>query len=296
MKPIRYGVIGAGGYLGRQLIHYMGQHGLPVEIIPYNRARKEFNIAEPGSQHCDVLLNLGTPNEIFARQEGSVPAKAIEEWSGHLETAIQLSQPSHIVHLSTFHIFGTPESEMNDDSPALGGNAYGDLHLTCLAFVKKMATAYGIALSTVIPTNIYGTISRNLVPRTDLILNLAIDKLRTNDPLQLRSDGSGLRDFLWIEDALRAFCAVLLQAPKTTAETIVVASETTISVREALDGLFSVLGKGTFESWCEFGSLEEKVVPFSFSCKKIKAIMGAWQPQSVLSAATLQKNIFNTNE
>jgi nucleoside-diphosphate-sugar epimerase len=201
MSSFVCGVIGAGGYLGQQLAHHINKYRLPIGIIPYSRAHRRFSTDKPELRNYDVLLNLGTPNEVFARQGGITAQKAIDEWSNHLETAIRLSKPLHIVHLSTFHIFGNLESAMGDTSLTVGGNAYGDLHLTCLEVVKKIASESGIALSNVIPSNIYGTISPGLTPRTDLILNLAIEKLRTNEPLLLKSNGSGLRDFLWIEDA-----------------------------------------------------------------------------------------------
>jgi nucleoside-diphosphate-sugar epimerase len=296
MKHIHCGVIGAGGYLGQQLTHHIHKYALPIEVIPYNRKHQKFSTDKSALQNYEVLLNLGTPNEIFARQGGATAQKAIEKWSNHLEVAIRLSKPSHVVHFSTFHIFGNLESAMDDNSPTVGGNAYGDLHLECLEVVKRKTSEFGIPLSIVIPSNIYGSISPNLTARTDLILNLAIEKLRTNEPLVLKSNGSGLRDFLWIEDALLAFCAIISQKPSTQYETIVVASEMTTSVRNAIETLFSVLGRGTFESWCNVGSISEKIVPFSFACKKLKTIMGDWHPKSVFSAASSQKVILNSNE
>lgn len=296
MSRLQCGVIGAGGYLGQQLAHHIDKYSLPIELIPYNRKSRKFSIDNAELQQHDVLLNLGTPNEVYARQGGFTAEKAIEEWSNHLEIAVRLSEPLHIVQLSTFHIFGNLENAMDDTSPVLGGNAYGDLHLRCLELVKKTTSKSGIGLSIVIPSNIFGTISTDLTPRTDLILNLAIEQLRTNKPLLLRSNGVGLRDFLWIEDALQAFCAIISKKNVRSDETIVVASENTTSVRNAIEALFSVFGTGTFESWCEFGNTSEKVVPFSFSCKKLRAIMGQWHPKNVLSAAVSQKSIFNSNE
>ena len=105
-----------------------------------------------------------------------------------------------------------------------------------------------------------------------------------------------MRDFLWIEDALQAFCAIISQEHGTANQTIVVASEMTTSVRNAIGELFSILGTGAFESWCEFGTISENVVPFSFSCKNLKALMGKWRPQSVLSAAHIQSAIFNSTK
>jgi nucleoside-diphosphate-sugar epimerase len=297
MKKIQCGVIGASGYLGQQLAHYVKANKLEIDIIPYDRLHRRFiSEGRDAQTNFDVLLNLGTPNEVFARQGGQIAINAIKEWSEHLDIAIQQAKPIDVVHLSTFHIFGNLESTMNDDSPTIGGNSYGDLHLTCLEIVKELASNYATSLSNIIPSNIYGTVSPSLIPRTDLILNLALERLRNHQFLQLKSDGTGLRDFLWIEDALQAFCAVISRKTTKDYDTVVVASEITMSVQKALEALFSVLGKGTFASWCEFGPLSEKVIPFTFSCNNLKTIMGEWKPQNVLSAAGNQKTIFNINE
>jgi nucleoside-diphosphate-sugar epimerase len=297
MKKIQCGVIGAGGYLGQQLTHYIIKNEIAIDIIPYNRLFRKFITERKEAQtNFDVLLNFGTPNEVFARQGGETAKSAIKEWSEHLEIAVQKANPKQVVHLSTFHIFGNLESSMNDNSPTIGGNAYGDLHLTCLEIVKKVASKYAICLSNIIPSNIYGTVSPYLIPRTDLILNLALEHLRNQQCLQLKSDGSGLRDFLWIEDALKAFCAIITNKTTKDYNTVVVASETTMSVKMALEALFTILGNGAFKSWCEFGKLSENISPFTFSCNNLKTIIGEWQPLNVLTAASSQKAIFDRNE
>lgn len=295
MKNILCGVIGASGYLGRQLTYYIDQCTLPIEIIHFSRKIQKFISGMHKQRNFDVLLNLGTPNEVVARIGGITAEKAVEEWSNHFEVAIRLAEPLQCIHISTFHIFGTPENALDDTSLIVGGNAYGDLHIRCLEFVKKICSELGIGLSIVVPTNIFGTVVPDLTPRTDLILNLAIERLRARQTLQLRSNGAGLRDFLWIEDAMQAFCAIISQTPVESRETIVVASEMATSVRDALKALFSVFGTGVFESWCELGGICETVTPLSVSCKKLRNLMGQWHSKSVLAAAFCQKAIFNSS-
>jgi len=296
MKKIICGVIGARGYLGRQLATYIVQRNLPIQILPFSRETQQFLSEKHEDQRLDVLLNFGTPNEVVARQGGTVAKKTIAEWFDHFLSAVRLTEPARCVHISTYHIFGVPDGVMNEDSSIIGGNAYGDLHITCLDFVKRICSEKDIVLSTIIPTNIFGTVALDLMPRTDLILNLAIERLRERQTLSLRSDGSGVRDFLWIEDALEALCQLILQMPCESQETIVVASESTVAVREALETLFSVLGKGTFGEWCKWGAASDQVKPFFASSQKLRDLIGGWHPKSILEAARSQQIVFNTSQ
>ena len=293
MYNIDCGIIGSGGYLGQQLFNYISKKKTPIRLIPYNRGNHSFIVESSTIQNFDVLLNFGTPNEIVARQGGSIAKNAITEWSRHIRIAIELSKPTHIVNVSTFHIFGNLMMQTDENSPTLGGNAYGDLHLKCLEVINEIATEFGVAITTVIPTNIYGTVNKDLVPRSDLILNLAINKLLLNESVKLNSSGNSFRDFLWIEDALEALCATIFNTPSSPSGRFVIASEHTYTVRNALEILFSVLGSGEFNNWCKFGLIQEDVAPFSFSCDKLRLFMKNWQPKSIFNAGLVQKSIFN---
>jgi nucleoside-diphosphate-sugar epimerase len=296
MKKILCGVIGVRGYLGRQLSTYIAQRDLPIQILPFSRELQQFLSGKYEGQHHDVLLNFGTPNEVVARQGGTVAQKAIAEWSDHFLSAVRLAEPTRCMHISTFHIFGVPDGVMNEESSLIGGNAYGNLHITCLDLVKRICSGKDIVLSTIIPTNIFGTVALDLIPRTDLILNLAIELLREMQTLSLRSNGSGVRDFLWIEDALEALCQLILQTPCESQETVVVASEKSLSVREALEALFSVLGKGTFGEWCKWGAALDPIKPFFASSQKLRDLIGGWHPKSILEAARSQQIVFNKSK
>jgi nucleoside-diphosphate-sugar epimerase len=293
INNIQCGVIGTNGYLGQQLVSYICKNKIPIRLIPYDRGKYNFVNENNISQIYDVLLNLGTPNEIIARQGGFIAEKAIAEWSKHIRIAIQLSKPRQILNVSTFHIFGNLLMHTDENTPTLGGNPYGDLHLKCLEIINAIAAEFGVEIITVIPTNIYGTVNRNLVPRSDLILNLAINKLLLNESVKLNSSGNSFRDFLWIEDVLEAFCKIILNTSSVSSGRFVIASEHTYTVRNALEILFSVLGSGEFNNWCKFGLIQEDVAPFSFSCDKLRLFMKNWQPKSIFNAGLVQKSIFN---
>lgn len=295
MENVTCGIIGGGGYLGRQLAAFIEMRQIPIEVIAFSREKRGF--ATPASNgrigKIDVLLNLGSPNEVVARQGGRLAEDALISWGECFLMAVRQSSPARCVHVSTFHIFGSPQGLINESLPLSAGNAYGDIHLKCLHYVEEACLKEGVALTTVIPTNIYGTVSAELNPRNDLIINLALEKLLKREVLQLSSDGNGLRDFLWIEDVLDALCRFILRLYGQSNEMFIVASEKTVSVRDALNSLFQEFGKGKLDEWYMWGMKTDPVVPFTVSSDKLRDLTGDWSPKVLAEAAQIQKVIFN---
>lgn len=292
MRKVTCGVIGAGGYLGRQLAAFIEIRKIPIEIIVFSRENRRFAIPESDGQleKIDVLLNLGSPNEVVARQGGG-GEHALISWTECFFAAVRQASPARCVHVSTFHIFGSPTGLVNEYLPMSGGNVYGDIHLKCLRYVEEVCHKEGVALTTIIPTNIYGTVSVELCPRNDLIINLALQKLLKREVLRLNSDGNGLRDFLWIEDVLDALCRFILHSQFQSNGMFIVASEKTLSVRDALNFLFQEFGEGKLDECYKWGAMTDQVVPFAVSSSKLKSVIGDWRPKMLPEATQIQKMI-----
>ncbi|MBI3351110.1 MAG: NAD-dependent epimerase/dehydratase family protein [Nitrospirae bacterium] len=292
MSEVVCGVIGARGYLGRQLNSYIAQRGLAIRIVPFDRISQRFETVGNNPKSFDILLNLGSPNEIVSRGPAVASKKAIEEWWKNFKAAVNLARPKRCLHVSTFHIFGSVEGIVDEQSPLLGGNSYGDTHLECLSRVTGWLSVQGLPCTILVPTNIYGSVDIALMPRTDLILNLAIERCLNEKPVVLTSDGLGLRDFLWIEDALYAFSRFIEGDGLATNQTILVSSGITIPVADALKSIFHSLGKGRFEDWCKFGNINDVSSKFSVSSKKLEKLIDGWHPKSVETAGQCLKSIF----
>lgn len=295
MRKVTCGIIGGGGYLGRQLAAFIGMRKIPIEVIAFSREERRF--ATPANngriEKIDVLLNLGSPNEVVARQGGRLAEDALISWAECFLMAVRQTSPARCVHVSTFHIFGSPRGLVSECLPLSAGNVYGDIHLKCLRYVEEVCLKEGVALITIIPTNIYGTVSVELSPRSDLIINLALEKLLKREVLKLNSDGNGLRDFLWIEDVLDALCRFILHSHGQSNEMFIVASEKTLSVRDALNSLYQKFGEGRLDECYKWGVKTDPVVPFTVSSGKLRDLTGDWRPKMLAEATQIQKVIFN---
>jgi nucleoside-diphosphate-sugar epimerase len=266
---------------------------IPIEVIAFSREKRRF--ATPASngqsKKIDILLNLGSPNEVVSRQGGRLAEDALISWGECFLMAVQQSLPARCVHVSTFHIFGSPQGLVNECLPLSAGNTYGDIHLKCLRYVEEVCLKEGVALTTVIPTNIYGTVSVELPPRNDLIINSALERLLKREVFKLNSDGNGLRDFLWIEDVLDALCRFILRLHGQSNEMYIVASEKTLSVRDALNYLSQEFGECILNECYMWGLKTDLVVPFTVSSGKLRDLTGDWRPKMFSEAAKLQKII-----
>lgn len=294
MKKLICGLIGGGGYIGQQLRAFIKHRNIPIDIVRFSREKEYFESYADNNriEKIDILLNLGSPNEVIARLGGHVADKAFSSWSNFFLKAIQESSPYRCIHISTFHIFDLRGGLIDESSPLSCTNAYGALHVKCLEYVQNLCLKEKVALTTIVPTNIYGTISTDLRPRNHLILNFAIDKLLKGEVMQLTSCGNGFRDFLWIEDALSALCSLIMEMHGNSHERFIIASENMYTLRDALHALFQVFGNGEFNSWCKFGSEIDSLQKFTISSNKLRSFIADWNPKTICTAAKIQKQIF----
>lgn len=289
---IRCGVIGYNGYLGQQLKMYNHCNEYALTLIQYDRSTNMFILDEEESSSIDVILDLGTPNEVVARSDPFHADQSLNEWNRHLIYAVEQAKPSKLVHFSTLHIFGRLKGEITEKLPFLGGNPYGDLHISALKIIRDLCVKNCINECVIIPSNIYGSIDKDHIGRTNLILNLAIDCALKGKPLQLASNGKGLRDFLWIEDLLR-FLVITIMDDVNDNPLFLVASGTTSSIAESLRTIHHNLCRGNFDDWVTFGESKEIPHPFSVSINGVSKYLNDWKPLSISDAMKRIAEIHN---
>lgn len=79
MEKVTCGIIEGGGYLGRQLAAFIEMPQTPIEVIAFSKEKREFATTAINGriEKIDVLLNLGSKNEVVARQGGRLAEDAL---------------------------------------------------------------------------------------------------------------------------------------------------------------------------------------------------------------------------
>jgi nucleoside-diphosphate-sugar epimerase len=272
-------VIGLGGYLGSQLQHYVLKNKLPLNLIAYDRNKNGFpDWVHSPAEKVRLLLNLGSPNDWIARDEGSNYLYQVGLWKRIFENAADQVRPTRVIHLSTIHIINKNNSLTLDP--------YVLSHIECLDNVRKYCSSNKIFLQTVYASNIFGTLKSGMMPRENLILNKAIISLLSNKPIKLNNNGSAVRNFLWIGDFISNLTNLFFSNNLT--EEIVLASEESLEIKLALKVLHKHLAGGlNFEDWCFFGGEHDGATKDAGNIRRLESECTSFE-----SSCKLQANIF----
>lgn len=220
-------ILGGLGYLGSRLAEALAGDG-PVTVSSRrtSAARTRWLAAHAPAvtwQHFDsgdasdvtgefdAVINCATPS---AAEAGRDPAGATELALKTVETCLRLlkdGRARRVIHFSTFHVYGSPDSRVirETDAPR-PTHAYGEMHLACEQTLRAFRSHAPIAVLR--PTNIIGAPAHgDLGVQSNLLFLDCCRQAACDQKIVLRSNGRGYRDFVPMEDAIRAVQLLLGQ-------------------------------------------------------------------------------------
>lgn len=222
MKP-QVLVLGAAGFIGRQLAESLASQGL--DVIAATRQPASFGaggIANAVSSFDDarhflpVLANcMAVVHAASASTPGSSAAQP--QLDGNLRTTLALiealQQMPHcrLLFLSSGGtLYGNRNTPAVEDDPLRPRSYHGAGKAAAEHFIQAWAAQYEGTAVVLRPSNVYGP---GQLPRAGFaIIPTALDCAQRNTPLTLWGDGRSIRDYLYIDD-LVALCEASLSAP-----------------------------------------------------------------------------------
>ena len=103
-----------------------------------------------------------------------------------------------MVFISTAAVYGIPtENPVSEDAPKKPNTPYGMSKLTAESYVKLYHKLYGLTYTILRFFNLYGPTGKGVIP---IFVNRALNK----ENLTLLGSGDQMRDFLYVEDAVKA--------------------------------------------------------------------------------------------
>lgn len=219
-------VTGGAGFIGSHLVEALLESGANVTVLDFMNQRSLINL-NTSLSHIELIniniLSLDAKELIAAKQfdiiyhlanNAHVPS-SIDSPTSDLENTllstfnlletIRLKSPkTSFVYLSSAAVYGNPGHVPIDESAPLAPiSPYGVSKLAAERYVAVYSNLYGLKSVTLRPFSVYG-------PRqTKQVIYDLIDKLHRN-PLELNlyGDGSQVRDFCYVSDAVRAILLV----------------------------------------------------------------------------------------
>ena len=248
-------LIGGNGFLGSALARALAGAGNAVHVlsrsvepghrsgIAYHRGSQDDTavVAALLSECCTVvhLASTTTPGSsarspAIDTEENLLPATKLAE-------VMSVLPPDRLLFVSSGGaVYGNPDRLPVDESLAPGPLSYHAAGKVALeALFAAFAQANGVSLAILRPSNIYGP-GQPLRSGFGLVRTL-LDKALRAEPVEMWGDGSAVRDYLYIDDAVEA-CSRLIGNPQATG-LFNAGSETGNSIRELITLVAQVTGR-----------------------------------------------------
>jgi len=233
-QQIRAVVTGAAGFIGSHLCEALGSRGDAVVGIDafdafYAPARKRSNVARsvgdrtftllPADlnqldldevlQPGDVVFHLaGHPGVRDSWDEGfpSYSRNNIEATQRVLEAA-RRRRVARVVYASSSSVYGNAPLPMAEDGPLRPISPYGVTKLAAEQLCLVYWASFGVP---VIPLRLFSVYGPR--QRPDMAFHRFIEAILDGRPLTVFGDGAQLRDFTFVDDAVRVFLAAAAYA------------------------------------------------------------------------------------
>lgn len=222
-------LIGGNGFLGTALAPALAAEGREVHVLSrsaesgcrkgiqyYRGGQDETQIVLPLLKKVNTVVHLASTTT-----PGSPAASPVMEIEKNLLPAARLleimesSPPARLLFVSSGgSVYGNPEqlpaSENHATSP-ISRHAAGKVSLE--SFFTCFAHDYNIPLAILRPSNFYGP-GQSLRQGFGIVRTL-LEKIKQGEPIEIRGDGSAVRDYLYIDDAVDA-CRRLIDTHSAT--------------------------------------------------------------------------------
>lgn len=202
------------------------------EVKPIKELVKDNDIIFHLAAITQVIYANNRPVEIFdINANGTL----------NLLEAIRASKNTpFVVHMSTDKVYGEPKSLPIDESqPLLGKSPYDVSKLAADCLVHSYNMTYGMRSSIIRCSNIIGGRDSNFLRIVPDIIRAIIK----NEQPKIRGDGTNLRDYMYVMDAVNALMLVAEKQRLSDGETFNIGTEKPTSVLDITNMIIRIAGK-----------------------------------------------------
>lgn len=247
-RGVRVAVTGGSGYLAHPLRCALSRSGASVLVV--SRRATSLNAGEtmlqadvrtpecwePILSQADVIFHLaGNTSAYAAARDPQASLKSTVLPITHLLAAAARRPGVRVVYASTATVYGmTEDLPVSEETPTHPVTVY-DLHKLCaeqhlrLASEKKLVEGVSLRLA-----NVYGPSASGSSASDRGVLNKAARLALQGSDLCLYGGGRYIRDYVYIDDVVRAFLAAGV-APGVAGSSFNVASGIGRTIREAFE-------------------------------------------------------------
>jgi len=255
-------VTGGAGFIGSHLVNRLVKQGYKVTVLDNLLTGKLENVKEflDGSgfkfvkgdvrvrrdveeavKDVDVVFHLAAITSVpYSFKHPNVTMKVNVEGARNLLEACLRGRVERFIYVSTCAVYGEPEYlPINEKHPAKPISPYAESKLEAERLCMEFQETYGLKTTVLRPFNVYGPGMRN--DQYGGVIARFIERLRIGKPPIIYGDGEQTRDFVHVEDAVRAII-LALDNEKAVGKTFNVATGVATSIKRLAQLMIDLFG------------------------------------------------------
>lgn len=201
----------------------------PIQMVPGDIT--DFIAVKKAMEGCDIAFHLAYGKERTERLSRRATIKGTENV---LKAALEY-RLGRVVHVSTISVYGqTADGDLDESAPRkYSGESYADSKLKAEKLASRYFRKYGVPVSIIQPTIVYGPFIEGWTVRV-------INQLK-NERVILPDEGKGLCNAVYVDDVVEA---MLLAATRDEAvgEAFLISGEEPVTWREFYAAYEQILG------------------------------------------------------
>jgi len=254
-------ITGGAGFVGSHLVEEMLSDGHHVTVVDRTRGDRAERLAEASHPVRSCVTAIGSPQFRATLDEGRFDA--VIHLAGTGEVARSVAHPSQdlndslvsgfdllewarvtgsgtrLLFASTASVYGQPVSlPIREEDPTVPISPYGVSKLALERYSTVYAKLYGVRTAALRFFSLYGPRQKKLV-----VYDLMRKFSARDDIPTILGDGSQVRDFCYIKDAVRAACLVC-ERGDLKGEVYNVGTGVGVSIRELVSRIRNLVAPG----------------------------------------------------
>jgi UDP-glucose 4-epimerase len=196
---------GSNGFIGRHFVDYLNINEIPYRVIKHQLFNDEEKLSE-AILSSDVIIHLaaltrGSYDELHDANFGNTENlfKAVLQVKGKKPV---------FIFASSFAVYGIQDQILTEDSLLEPRNDYGKSKLEVEDLVRKYSDEFGITSLILRFSNVYGL---GVEPYTHSVIATFIDQALNKKPFTINGDGTQMRDFVYVEDVVKALWMAIFE-------------------------------------------------------------------------------------
>ncbi len=158
----------------------------------------------------DVVIHLSSYNEFFEPNYFENALNINTKGTYNLIQALSKNPPKQFIYFSTFHVYGTTEGKVDENTNCNPKNDYASTHLFAEHIVKQYCASFHINYTIIRLSNSYGCPIFSDNSKWYLVLNDLAKSAIEKSSIHIKTNGEAKRDFIWMGDVVKVVKKMLL--------------------------------------------------------------------------------------